>query len=249
MKYLEEKKNFIFKNCSWAKVSFKSHRTIGANESLYDKLALSYSILSIIMNWNLDVKRTIGAIYHPNGTIQFLSPQDHFVGYSHYRGDIFGKYLDIFSIITQKKNPTRLEKKILQAIHIFGLSRLTRKTEIRFLLLISAFESLLLTSNDRDYLGKKLSEKTAFLLEDNLDKRLKLYLLMKKYYGKRSSLVHGGKSKIDEEYERTANLIFESLIFKLLELTKQYDKMEQKNPNKSGDKDGVEDLINKLKFS
>ena len=180
--------------------------------------------------------------------IQFLSPQGHF-GWSNFPKKHFEKYLDILSNITQKSYSTKLEKKILQSLQIYGLSRVTKQIEIRFLLMISAFESLLLTKNDRDYLGKKLSEKTAFLIEEKHNERLYLYKLMKDYYGKRSSLVHGGKNKIDKSDERTVNEIFEILIFKLLELSKKYDKMEQKYSNRPEEKEGIEDLINEYKFS
>ena len=114
-------------------------------------------------------------------------------------------------------------------------------------MMISALESLLLTKNDRDYLGKKLAEKTSFLLEKNYDKRIELYKLMEKYYGKRSNLMHSGTTKIDDVDERNIEYILTNLIYKLTELTTKYDKMEQKSSNR--DKEGVEDFINKLKFS
>lgn len=246
---LEKHRKFIFKDCIWAKGKFKSYRIRGVGEELYEKLRLPCSILSLLMHWNLDVKRTVGVIYHPNDVIQYLSPQEHLGGWSKFPKKIFGKYLDILSKITQKESPTKLEKKILQSLQLFGLSRITKQKEIRFFLLISAFESLLLTENDRDYLGKKLAEKTSFLLSKKYDKRLEIYRLMKKYYKKRSRLVHGGQSKIEKVDEMTIDNIYENLLYKLLELTKKYDKMEQKDPNKTSDKEGIEDLINKYKFS
>jgi len=248
IKYLEEKRLIYPQNCSWARVVFKSRRSTDLSEILYKILALPYSILSLVMHMNMDVGDTVGAIYSSKGNIWFLGRiLEPGVGWSKYRVDIFGKYMDLFSSISQKRKPTRLEEKIIQAIQIFWLSRLSQRNEIRFLILISAFESLLLTQNDRDYLGLKLAEKTTFLLEKETDKRKKLYKLMKKYYSKRSDLVHKGENKITDADERTANNIFTNLVFKMLDLTGSYEKLEQKSNDR--DKQGVEDYIDSLRFA
>jgi len=248
IKYVEDKGLIYPQNCSWAKLVFKSYRTIDLSEILYKMLSLPYSILSLIMHMNMDVGDTVGAIYSQKGNIWFLGrifgPS---VGWSKYRADIFGKYLDLLSSISQNKKPTRLEEKIIQAIQVFWLSRLSQRTEIRFLILISAFESLLLTDNDRDYLGLKLAEKTTFLMEEEKDKRNKLFKLMKKYYSKRSDLVHKGENTITDADERKAENIFKNLVFKMLDLTGSYEKMEQKSHDR--DKEGVEDYIDSLKFA
>ena len=70
---------------------------------------------------------------------------------------------------------------------------------------------------------------------------------MKKYYGKRSSLVHNGENTIDGEDSKTVENIFRSLILKLLDLSNTYNKMDQKSHEK--DEEGVEDYLNSLKFS
>ena len=242
----KRKKGKIIKNSSWGRVRFKSYKTQRLEEILFKKLELPYSILSFIMHIDLDVKNTIGAIYSlENRSVTYLEPFKRW-GASKYKKEIFGRDMDILSKMTQKKL-SKLEKKILQAIRIFWLSRLSHKTEIRFLMLISAFESLLLTKNDRDYLGKKLSEKVVFLIEKDYKKRIKLYKDMKKYYRKRSRLVHEGNVKISKEDEMAVENIFRRVLFRLLELSKEYSKMEQKSSEK--DKEGIEDYINKLKFS
>lgn len=247
IKYLEEKGLVSPHNRSWAKVTFKSHRTVDLSEVLYKILELPYSILSLITHINLDVRDTVGAIYSPKKNIWFLGTDFRPVEWSKYRGDVYGKYMDLLSTISQKGKPTRLEQKIVQAIQVFWMSRLSNRTEIRFLILIAAFESLLLTQNDRDYLGLKLAEKTTFLLEKEADRRSELFKLMKNYYGKRSDLVHKGENTITEVDERTAENIFKTLIFKMLDLTGTYEKMEQKSHDK--DKEGLEDYIESLKFT
>ena len=139
-----------------------------------------------------------------------------------------------------------LEAKIIQAVQVFWLSRQSTRAESRFVLLISALESLLLTQNDRDYLGHKLAEKAAFLLEQERDKRLDLSKRIKRYYGKRSDLMHTGQASIREGDVRAVDNIFIGLAFRLLELTNSYDKMEQKSHDR--DKEGIEDYIDSLKF-
>lgn len=247
IKYLEEKGVISPHNRSWARVMFKSHRTIDLSEVLYKILELPYSVLSLVTHINLDVRDTIGAIYSSNKNVWFLGTGFKSVEWAKYRADIFGKYMDLFSTISQKGKPTRLEEKIIQAIQVFWLSRLSNRTEIRFLILISAFESLLLTQNDRDYLGLKLAEKTTFLLEKEADKRIKLFKLIKKYYTKRSDLVHKGVNRITDADDRTAENIFKNLVFKMLDLTTSYKKMEQRSHDK--DKQGIEDYIDSLRFA
>ncbi len=108
----------------------------------------------------MDPRDCPGLIRSPDiQTTAYLSPQKEIIGWSKYRPDIYKDYLDLLSSISIKSKPNKISKKILQALRVYGLSRLSYKPEIRFLLLISSFEALLLTKNDRDYLGKKLSEK------------------------------------------------------------------------------------------
>ena len=247
LEYMEKKEGIKLKGCSWAQIKFTSNRIYGVKNDLYNELSVPYSVLSLLLLIDLDVAASIGAIYHPNGRIEFLRPFKP-IGITSFP-NVYMSQLQILSEITTKQNPTKLEKKIIQALQIYNLSKISKKTEIRFLLTIAAFESLLLTNNDRDYLGKKLSEKTAFLLADTYENRIELYRLMKKYYELRSTVIHGGSTVIEKFDERTVKEIFEDLIFKIIELTKKYDKMEQKDYTKPNDKEGLEDLINQKKFS
>jgi hypothetical protein len=114
-------------------------------------------------------------------------------------------------------------------------------------MILSAFESLLLTKSDRDYLGFKLAEKTTFLLESECKKREILYNLMKKFYRLRSDLIHGGNVTIDESTEAHAKEIFKAVVLRLLDLTSKYEKMERKTNEK--DTMGVEDYIDEMKFT
>lgn len=246
--FLEERKHLYTENRSHGKIKFKAYTSINVLDVFYKELELPFGILSLITYFDLDVRDCAGIIRSPDvSTVFYLEPHKEIHGWSRYSADIFSKYLKTLSNISLNKKPNRLQQKILQAIQIFGLSRLSHKSEIRLLLLISSFESLLLTENDRDYLGQKLSEKTSFLLENEYKKRLKLYKLMKELYGKRSGLVHRGKSEISDIEVKTLEHLFRNVTIKILDLSKDYTKMEQKSHEK--DREGIEDYINNLRFS
>jgi len=248
LEYHKEHKRLHIDGRTQAKVSFSAYTSVNVTKVLYKILELPFAILSLILDSDLDARDCVGAIKSPDvSLIYFLEPQRESHGWSKYHGKYFDEHLKRLSKISIDKKPTRLQKKILQALQIYGLSRFSQKAEIRFLFLVSSFESLLLTENDRDYLGKKLSEKTAFLLEKDYEKRLKLYKQMKSFYGKRSGLVHNGKTQISDTEVRTLENIFQAVVFKLLELSASFTKMEQKQ--RESEQDGIEDFINKLKFS
>ena len=247
LNYLKEKQKLNVENCSWAKIIFKSYKTQNIREILFEKLELPFGMLSLIMNKDVDVRDIIGIIYSSNKRIYYLQPSENYSGWSVYRKDIFEKPLEKLSNISQKNIPTDLEKKILQAIQIFWLSRLSYKIEIRFLMIVSALESLLLTEKDRDYIGLKLSEKTAFLIENEPKRRYELFKIMKKFYTKRSKLVHAGKKDVEKKDLAIIENIFLNLTLKLLELSQKYTKMEQKSHEQ--DQEGVEDYIEFLKFN
>lgn len=66
---------------------------------------------------------------------------------------------------------------------------------------------------------------------------------MKKFYRKRSELVHGTGSAITDLDDVALTRIFQALIQKVLALAMDYAQMERQN-----DGTGVEDLIERLKF-
>jgi len=199
LEYHKKHKRIYIDGRTQAKVSFSAYTSVNAPKVLYEVLELPFAILSLILNFDLDARDCIGFIKSPDiPVVYYLEPQREICGWSRYFEKYFGEHLERLSQISIDKNPSSLQNKILQALRVYGLSRLSQKVEIRLLFLVSSFESLLLTKNDRDYLGKKLSEKTAFLLETEYEKRLKLYKQMKRFYGKRSGLVHMGKTQISD---------------------------------------------------
>lgn len=245
VKYKKPKFNIDFTKCSWGKLTFKSVQTQELSELLYKELEEPFAVLSFIFNVELDVRNVIGLIHSANGTA-FITPFEPMWrrDYLEHRDK---ELLDIFSKMTSKQ--TNLEKRILTSLQIYWLSLLSYNVEIKFLMLISACESLLHTKSDRDYLGYKLAEKTAFLLETEGQRRIELYRLMKEFYEKRSDLVHGGLKNITTDNVKTLKDIYNALVYKLLELSKTYDKMELRNKNNKDDKNGVDDYLEQLKFN
>ena len=247
--YLNKNKKLMLQNPSswnWIKITFESYKTRDIRDILYNELELPYSIISLFSQRGLDVKDNLGIIYSSHKRSYFLEPISPQNGWSKFREDVFLKTLKILSKITNKDKKSNLEKKLLNSLKIYGLSRHSRRLENRFLMLISACESLLLSKNDRDYLGFKLREKTAFLLLKKGDGRRDLYNRMGKFYDMRSRLVHDGETNMSKDDLMYLEDIYLHLIIKMTQLTKKYSKMEKKSNEK--DKHGIEDYIECLKF-
>lgn len=231
---------------NWIKVNFSSYKTKDIRDILYSELELFYAIISLLSHRDLDVKDNLGIIYSSNKSIYYLEPINQQNGWSKFREKDYLKSLKLLSKILSKTKKTKLENKVLNSLKVFGLSRQSNRIENRFLLLISAFESLLLSKNDKDYLGLKFAEKTAFLLLKKGTERRDLFIRLKKYYNMRSRLVHDGEAKMEKKDLSYLENVYLHLIMKIVDLSKKYDKMERKSSDK--DKLGLEDYIEFLKF-
>jgi hypothetical protein len=69
---------------------------------------------------------------------------------------------------------------------------------------------------------------------------------MKKFYRKRSDLVHKGIKNITDIDIVILEADFNFLVYRLIRMTSKYNKMEEKSHEK--DKEGIDDYIKKLKF-
>lgn len=78
------------------------------------------------------------------------------------RIDLFDQMVREITKMGINKHTSELDKRVLNAIDIFGLSDDATALEIR----------LLLSEGDKDYLGWKLSEKVAFLVADTREWRV-----------------------------------------------------------------------------
>ena len=105
------------------------------------------------------------------------------------------KYEEEMSKLTRiLKNPKcEIDRKIRNTLIIFRLQTSVTNEQVRFVLLTTCLESLLVAKSDRDYLRWKLAEKTAFLGGKN--QRL-AYKWVKDAYDKRSTFIHGSSSEI-----------------------------------------------------
>lgn len=184
------------KSCSWAKLKFKTYKPGRFWEDFMKEIEKPLSIISFILQKEIDSNDILGIIYCRGKTVK-LSKIERFVGFVRYRSDIFGSYIDEISSIYNKEKPSQLEIKLMNAIEMFWMSKISHKLEISFVLMASAMETLIMSESDKDYLSWKLAEKTAFLLTEEGGKRKELYKSMKKLYNKRSKFVHEGIKNID----------------------------------------------------
>jgi hypothetical protein len=147
------------------------------------------------------------------------------------------KYEEMISklsdILTKPK--CEIDRKIKNTLIIFGIQTSVTNEQVRFVLLTTCLESLLMAKSDRDYLRWKLAEKTAFLSKN----RIMVNTYVKSVYDKRSSFIHGSPSEIiTEEDVNTIQGAVILVLRKLIELKESgFKTMED-----------IRELIEKLKF-
>jgi hypothetical protein len=135
-----------------------------------------------------------------------------------HRTDGLDQMVSDISSIVNSKNPTDLDKRIVNMIDIFGLIDDLTPLYVRFLVSIVSLENLLL--DERDYLGWKLAEKISYLIgdtrawfatyygiepeneadeltdafikENSAMARIALDRTIRRFYEKRSAIAHGG---------------------------------------------------------
>jgi len=141
------------------------------------------------------------------------------------------------------KPTTIIEKKIGNAIKIFGIETSIMNQQVRFVLLVTCLEGLLMTGSNRDYLLWKLAEKTAFLLDNN---KRKTNDYVKSAYRRRSSFVHGSlrKNVITKDDVRSMENLVTYVVWKLMDFRKQgYVSVQKKSGVKS-----IDEYIEEIKF-
>lgn len=75
------------------------------------------------------------------------------------RIDLFDQKVRDITKIGINKHTSELEKRVLNAIDIFGLSDDATALEIRFLLCVIALEGLLLSEGDKDFISARSSRR------------------------------------------------------------------------------------------
>lgn len=152
-------------------------------------------------------------------------PQKAFHRIIVFRYASYDEEISKINAVINSENRNELQERILNAIDVFGMIESSTPLHIRFMLCIIALEGMLLSKDDRDYLGWKLAEKISFLLGDSWawmattynigheqsetitpefiakntpEARIMLSDKVKELYNKRSSFAHhgiGGKKK------------------------------------------------------
>ena len=148
----------------------------GANKALEKAMDIAEDALHIIrfayqINFNLiDIKYVIRENGNSGGMEDVAGLP--FCGGADY-DELWGKSIKTLTKIFLITNPNDLENRFKNAIRIFGTQISITNRQVRFLLLMTCLESLLMSKSDTDYILWRLAEKTAFLLGRN--KRCLLY--------------------------------------------------------------------------
>ncbi len=157
---------------------------------------------------------------------------------------------NILTAIFVNSNPNEIELKIRNALRIYRLQQTVADDQVRFLLLVTCLESLLMTKSDRDYILWRLAEKVTFILsETERDVSMQeTNSFIKEAYNKRSAFVHGS-ANIDEiiTFSDTVRLdvfVYE-LVWSIIDnfLGKGYTKIQ-----KTKDKKSIDEYIEQRKF-
>jgi len=213
------------KGGTWLKCEFKSYLSRNIRNDFFTYLQPIIGTVSILLHGHrISEKTLIGVIIHDKRQ-SFIGPDsigDNYLtsGWAKYSPDLHDRWVIVSKMLSQKK-PSEIEQKIMLSSKLFNLGAETSSREASFISTMSAVEGLLLTRSDRDYLGHKLSEKTAFLLRNKQEDRIDMYNEMKRLYDLRSSLVHGSSKavKITDRDVRTLENIYLNLFDKLLDLS------------------------------
>lgn len=211
------------KRDSYMHISVKAIGKEKAQEKAIVKLRRNHNILKLVVGNN------VRSHQHPSTSFFYcLDTTPTHVGlisdefeskFNIWKPKISNNYIKKINLIFNKRNPTELEQRILNAIDIYGQIEPDTPLNVQFLLCIIGLESLLLGKDDRDYLGVKIAEKISFLLADvkwwqkeiykipfhkfskvnnsfvkkhQYDSRIKMNQKVKEFYGKRSKIAHTG---------------------------------------------------------
>jgi hypothetical protein len=163
--------------------------------------------------------------------------------------DNFRISVPLLTEIITKLNPTTLEKKIGNMLKLYGIQTSVRNSSTKFVLLITCLESLLLTSSDKDYLGWKVSEKTAFLVGKDGKDRIEINNYTKLAYRKRSRFIHADAKKKADFIEEFDVLKLQKLVRRVLDKLLTLRANGYTEIQDVGDAKNVEEYIDQIKFS
>lgn len=134
--------------------------------------------------------------------------------------------LFILSNIATKKNPSEFEKTVLTMAMLYSKAAFTADPMAKLVYILSALESTFLKS-ESEPIQQNLSERMAFFIANELEKRKEIIKNVKSVYALRSKYLHHGHSS--EEIEQLSKFFMNvfSLFVKLLKVSGMFkDKNE-----------------------
>ena len=127
-----------------------------------------------------------------------------------------------------KNQTNNFEESLIRSIHWFSVALTQDENSNSFLFLIVALEALFKAERGNS-IGGTVAESVAFLMSDDLEGRKTIVAIVRKFYGKRSAVAHGGKKAIsDADLHTLINITGTSImvaIEKISEFTSQADFM------------------------
>ncbi len=134
------------------------------------------------------------------------------------------KTVDSLLLLKNRDSLSNIRNRVMSCLLWLGESTLPDATHIKFIKATTAVEALL-GGNDikspfatQGSISETISERSAFLMNDSPEVRERVYSEIKKYYKKRSDIVHGRSLIIDyEEYALFAAIVRE-LAFKYINI-------------------------------
>jgi len=208
----------------------------------------------------------------------FLIAGYDFAEISFYRSEAFDWIiLDLNALVTDSSE-NDIKNGLINAIDLYGLIDQSTSLDNRFTLCVIALEALLLSTDDKDYSGKKIAEKITFLvgcsrewfgicyphqqineefISNNLvEARAKLDHKMLSFYSKRSKFAHSGlkqknkaKGNITTDDYKTVSTILRSTLIELLRLLKLGITHIEKKESLLNDNSSLDAYIERLKYS
>lgn len=190
------------------------------NDEMYEKISTDLNILRISCGEHASIALDHNEFFffYPDTKFCIAQINRDSVFYTEVIGEDTKSLNELFS----KDNKSDIDNRIIISLNIYALQTTITKIEVKFVLMISALEGLLLS--DKDYIGKKLSEKVAFLIGKDKSERISVYDKMKTFYDKRSSFTHQNireRNKITEPDFQYLSNIFVRTVGKILELERK----------------------------
>jgi hypothetical protein len=240
--YLRSKKDYINvkKSCAILTLELKAPSWPEVIDISFKAAKSSVSIISFLYKTHFPIEEAkflSGEITTGGNRITSGSSGEYYPRRSllicEYNSKFEKEMAKLTEILTNPKS--EIDRRIGNTLTIFEIQASISDQNVKFVLLATCLESLLMGKSDRDYLGSRLSEKSAFLRANG---REIVYDSVKKAYDKRSGFIHGSREGITQDDVNVMQGTVSSILRRLIELKeKGYDTMEK-----------VDAYIKRLKF-